>query len=224
MNNKRDLFTLARFVFAMFFLMPLSLDAQNEKDSTLWQLITKDDNEYIGKIKEQQDSLLFFDDRKLGLLKIAQSDVKRLKPVDKNKIKKGKFWGDNPQASRYFFAPNGYGLKKGEGYYQNVMLFLNQVSYGFTDNFTLGIGLVPTFLVSSDATVPVWLTPKFSIPVVKDKFNLGVGMLAGAVLGDGGGSFGIAYGSATVGSRNTNLSVGLGYGMVEGEWSDAPVN
>ena len=32
----------------------------------------------------------------------------------------------NPNPTRNFYGPTGYGLKKGEGYFQNIMVILNQ--------------------------------------------------------------------------------------------------
>ncbi len=64
---------------------------------------------------------------------------------------------------------------------------------GVTNYFSIGAGIVPVFLFGGGAT-PVWITPKFSIPVVKDKFNVGAGALVGTVLGASGTGFGLLYG------------------------------
>ena len=81
---------------------------------------------------------------------------------------------------------------------------------------------MPLFLIAGSPT-PVWLTPKLSVPVVRDKFNLGAGMLFVHVLGDGS-SFGIAYGASTIGNRESNLTLGAGWGFSgydsNWDWSD----
>ncbi|MCB9270107.1 MAG: hypothetical protein H6561_11110 [Lewinellaceae bacterium] len=77
----------------------------------------------------------------------------------------------NTQSARYFFSPNGYGLHPGEAYYQNVWVLYNQVSFGITNNVSLGVGGA-SFPFGADAT-PVWMTPKVSVPVVRDKFQVG---------------------------------------------------
>lgn len=83
--------------------------------------------------------------------------------------------------------------------------------------------MVPLFLFAGSPT-PVWLIPKVSIPVVKDKINVGAGALVGYVIGlEDGGGFGIAYGTATIGSRDKNLSLWLGYGYFSGEFADKPL-
>jgi hypothetical protein len=145
-----------------------------------------------------------------------------MEPLDKEKMVDDEYWMDNPQSTRYFFSPNAYGLKKGEGYYQNVWVLVNSFAVGVTDYFSIGGGMVPLFLFAGSPT-PVWITPKFSIPVSKDKFNLGGGALLGTVLGEQETGFGILYGISTLGSKDKNVSLGLGYGYAGGSWAKAPM-
>ena len=195
--------------------------SQEYQDSVLYSIETLDGNEYIGKIISVDHEKITLLTENLGEIKIFTKDLKRIKEVPETSIKKGRYWFENPQATRYFWAPNGYGLKKGEGYYQNVWIFFNQVSVGVTDNFSIGAGMVPAFIFAG-APTPVWITPKFSIPVAKDKFNVGLGTLAGTVIGESGATFGILYGSTTFGSKDRNLTLGLGYGFAGGEWAEGP--
>jgi hypothetical protein len=134
----------------------------------------------------------------------------------------GRLWLPQPQSARYFWAPNGYGLKRGEVYYQNVWVFYNQFSAGVTDYFSLGGGMMPLFLLGGTPT-PVWIVPKFSIPVVEDKFNVGIGSLIGIILGADSQAFGILYGTGTLGSQDKNVSLGIGYGFAEEQWTRAPL-
>jgi len=117
---------------------------------------------------------------------------------------------------------NTYGLKRGEVYYQNVWVLFNQVSVGVGNNFSIGVGLVPLFLIAG-APTPVWLIPKVSIPVVKDKFAIGAGGMFGTVLGTEKSGFGIVYGITTFGSRDANVSLGVGYGYLSGDWAKKPM-
>ncbi|OFX57919.1 MAG: hypothetical protein A2066_05750 [Bacteroidetes bacterium GWB2_41_8] len=137
------------------------------------------------------------------------------------KAKDGAYWLDNPQATRYFWAPNGYNLKSGEGYFQNVWVLFNQAVYGFTDHFSGGVGVMPLFLFGGTAT-PAWLMAKFSVPVVENKFNLGAGALMGTVIGEDNTGFGILYGISTFGSKDKNLNIGLGWGFAGGEMARNP--
>lgn len=209
-------------LLSAFLVLSTLAGAQNIKDNkTLYRIETVDGNEYVGTIMLDSADIFIMKTTSLGEIKIRKSDVKRLTEVSNTEIKRGEFWFDNPQATRYFWQGNGYGLKKGEGYYQNVWVFFNQFSYGITDNLSIGAGIIPLFLFAGTSS-PVWITPKLSIPVIENKFNIGAGALIGTVIGEDNAGFGIAYGTTTVGNRNTNVSLGVGYGYVSGEWANVP--
>jgi hypothetical protein len=146
----------------------------------------------------------------------SRTELKELKKIGRQ------YWLANPQSSRYFWAPNGYGLEKGTSYYQNIWVLYNQFSVGVSDNFSVGAGMIPLFLFGAEA-IPVWIVPKFSIPVVKEKFNIGTGAFLGTVLGANSGAFGLLYGSVTLGSRDKNISVGFASGFADGEWMKVPI-
>lgn len=212
----------------LIFLIPLLLWSlikpsvlKAQQDTILYRIETTDGNEYIGRIVTQDDEKVILKTERLGEITLRKIDIKKMEQVIVGQLKGGEYWFDNPQSTRYFWQPNGYGLKRGEGYYQNVWILFNQVSVGVTDNFLVGAGIVPGFLFAGGST-PVWLTPKLSIPIKKDKFNVGAGALTGTVLGEEDASFGIVYGTTTIGSRDKNMSIGLGYGYAGGDWADAP--
>jgi len=197
--------------------------SQVQPDSTkLCRVETLDGNEFIGLMASEDSLKVVLETSALGKVTIPRASIKTITLLKPSSLKGGKLWSENPQSGRYFWSPNGYGLKKGEGYYQNIWVLFNQVSVGVTDYFSVGAGMVPLFFFGGIST-PVWIVPKFSIPVVKDKFNLGAGALVGTVLGESNSSFGLVYGLGTIGDRNTNLTLGLGYGFAGGEWGSKPV-
>jgi hypothetical protein len=110
---------------------------------------------------------------------------------------------ENEHASRYFFAPSGYGLKKGELYGATNYFLAYDFQYGLTDNFSLGMG-------STIAAFPFYITPKFNFKI-NEKSHVSVGDML--VLGTWGSKFtaNIAYTVYTYGSSNKNVSVGLAY-------------
>lgn len=177
----------------------------------------------MGNIVSDDGIQIEFNTRKLGIIKFPKNEIKNILKIEREKLVKGKFWFENPQSTRYFWSPNAYGLKKGEGYYQNLWVLWNQASVGITDNFSIGVGVIPIFLFGGSEYTPLWIVPKFSIPVVKDKFNLGAGIPAGTIGFQSDGGFGIAYGIGTYGNRNNNVTVGLGYGYAGGEWANRPL-
>jgi len=207
----------------LFLLVLLPVHSQESPDSTsLWMLETTDGNEFTGALLFKDSTGIILLTSMYGELHVADGDIKKLRRLESDRLVEGEYWFGNPHATRYFFGPNVYGLRKGEGYYQNTWILLNQVNYGITDHLQIGGGVLPLFLFAGSPT-PVILTPKVSFPVVKDKFNLGAGLLFAHVLGDGS-SFGIAYGASTFGNREKNLTLGAGWGFSaydsDWDWSD----
>lgn len=173
---------------------------------------TKEGNSYIGIVKEIEKNKVYEISTKQGVLTIPSTEIKYMKKIEKKDIIAGEYWPESPHSSRYFFSPSGYGLRKGEGYYQNAWIFLNQVSYAFTNNFTAGLGIIPTFLFGGGGYLPYWVTPKFSFPYKNNKGAFGFGTIVFGVLGEPDANFGILYGTNTFGTRDKQLTLGAGLG------------
>lgn len=209
------------FCLALCFFAHTSHAQQVQDTTALYRIQTLDGNEYIGSILEQNEEFILLRTSNIGEITIARKSIKSMVVVERGQQVGDEFWLENPQATRYFWQPNGYGLKKGEGYYQNVWVFFNQASVGITDNISLGAGVVPLFLIEGTST-PAWITPKFSIPVVENRFHLGAGALVGSVIGEDNAGFGILYGIGTLGTRDRNASLGVGYGYAAGKLAKNP--
>lgn len=196
-----------------------------EQDSTyIFDMI--DGNSYVGKVRVLEENKTYEVITSVGVLTIQQADILTVKKMDTSNFVKGNYWPTNPHSSRYFFSPSGYGLRKGEGYYQNAWIFFNQVSYGFSDYFSMGVGLVPTFLFGAGTEfMPVWITPKFNMPYKNGKGAFGVGSILLGVLGDDEGTaVGLVYGTNTFGTRDKQITLGMGFGYnKDGGFSDYPV-
>jgi hypothetical protein len=217
------------FTLAGSFSFITILNAQITDDSTaIWRVVIDDGNEFYGKIYEETDNYIRLQTENVGLITIQRKNIELIELLAEARIKEGKVWLENLQATRYFWAPNGYGLEKGEGYYQNVWVLFNQASVGITDNFSIGAGLIPLFLFDfQEAPTPVFIVPKFSFPIKRNKVNLGGGAIVGTILGGEGldeiGPFGIAYGVVTIGDKDMNGTLGVGYGFADGELSKYPI-
>lgn len=212
-----------KMLFLFFLLLSvLFISAQTNSDTTLIRIQTVDGNEFLGSVIREDSNSITLKTATLGEISIQKSNITSQEVVNVQQIKNGKFWFPNPQSTRYFWSPNGYGLKTGEGYYQNIDIIWNQFAVGITDNFSLGGGLIPLFLFGGGPT-PVFITPKLSIPIEKDKINLGVGALVGTVLGESETGFGILYGLSTFGNPDNNVTIGMGYGFAGGEWAKTPL-
>ena len=208
--------------FLFIFIFTFSVKSQTTNDTTLVNIETIDGNEFIGQIVSEDSLKVVVKTEKLGEISIFRTDIKRQEILEVQQIKEGKYWFPNPQSTRYLWSPNGYGLKQGEGYYQNIWVLWNQFAYGLSDNFSIGGGIIPLFLFGGTPT-PVFITAKFSIPVVENKFNIGAGAIAGTILGEEETGFGILYGLSTFGTPDNNVTVGMGYGFAGGEWASSPM-
>lgn len=130
----------------------------------------------------------------------------------------------NIHASRYFVGPSAYGLRRGQWYYENSMLVLNQITYGFSDHFSLGAGFA--LLPMLEGSMPLWVTPKISLPIVRNKVNFSLGAMYGREFlteESGRQTFGAMYAQSTFGSPQYNISAGVGFSYTDDKWSSHPV-
>ena len=184
-------------------------------DTVRWEVVTKDGNRYYGTILSQDQTILRLRTDQLGQVDIPVGQIRSMEPAT------GQGRGEAPMhllSTRYFLLPNALGLRRGEGYYQNAGLSYNQVNFGITNNFELGGGAF-LFLPA------LWITPKLSVPLAP-RLHLGVGAWVGAFLinlNGGAPVFGLAYTNLTAGTRNANLTAGLGFGFAGGDLARVPV-
>lgn len=193
-----------------------SAQAQEEADSVTKEQVVivtmKDGTEYKGTIVSQDSETLVLKTSN-GVLNLLSPQVDSIEQYDYE----GKFEFPNPHDTRYFFGPSGIPVKKGKGYYQNLMLTTNFVNYGITKNISLGGGLE---FISTVLGNPVWfLTPKVGFNISKN-LHAGGGIFMAGLAGEGTATLG--YGVVTVGHAETNLTLGAGYGFVSGEVSQNP--
>jgi len=204
------------------FLCSFQATAQLSDTTTIYQITTLDDNEFIGHILSETETTIEFKTATIGIITIRKNQIKKREELISNESTNGLLWTENPMAFRYFIGNSGYSLRKGEAYYQNAWVFVNNFDIGISDRFSLGIGTVPLFLFAGAAT-PVWLTPRVSLPIESDKVNFGIGGLIGGTLSTNDNySFGYGFGNLTLGDRNKNLTLGVGYGFADGEFSNRP--
>lgn len=218
----KSIFFACIFMFAFIVFQTAQGQSKTEQDSVKkYRIETIDGNEYVGQVVDQNAVQVKIKTEILGEISIPRDKIKTISEVGTIVKKDGTYWFENPQATRYFWAPNGYNLKDGEGYYQNVWILFNQAVYGISNYFSGGIGTIPLFLFAGTPT-PAWITLKFSVPVVENKFNLGAGALMGTVIGESDSGFGVLYGIGTIGTRDENLNIGLGWGYSGGKIASTP--
>jgi len=218
------LLTVATLVFLCSFSASAQYVPSDSSETKPYVFIeTLNGEEIEGFLLDQNSKELTIFTEQGKAIKVKTSDVLRMEYDREEKPRFAEEYKYKVHASRYFFGPNALNIKRGEGYYQNNFIFLNQVSVGLSDNFTIGLGTVPLFIFGFGAPTPVWITPKFSVPIVPGKMTVAAGGLFGTVIGnDFNNTFGLGYGSFTLGNHNRNINLSIGYGMADGDWSEAP--
>ena len=179
----------------------------------------------VGEVVSENSEIIIVKSASLGELTIKKSDIRKLTEIKPSQIKEGKYWFKNPNSTRYLFGPTGRNLKKGEGYYQNILVTTNLAHYGITDWFSIGGGFEG---ISTFAGEPIFfILPKFGFEIT-EKFSVGAGYVyanAATLIDDDGGFAGVGfgYGTATYGTSDDHATFGIGWGQASGEFTDAPI-
>lgn len=192
-----------------------------EKTEQIYRVETSEGTVLFGTLLSETKTEVVLDARQVGEVTVERGTIESMEKISGDRLRNGEYWFPNPQSTRYFFGTNALGLPKGEGYYQNTWIFLNNVNYGLSNNVSIGAGTVPVFLFGASA-FPVWVLPKVSISTPQKNLHLAGGALFGGVLGTDSGTGGLLYGVSTVGSRDHNASLGVGYGLANGDVSNTP--
>lgn len=204
------------------------LRAQQPSDSTrLTHLVrTRDGSTLVGRLVDSTADSIRIETRG-GTLSLARADIAELRQVKADAIRDGVYWVENPNPTRLFFAPTGRMLERKEGYFSDTYLLFVNVAAGVTSRITMGGGM--SLIPSADFSDNLfYLTPKVGL-VRSDRFNLAAGALVGIVGFDDdlggdavGRTFGIAYGVATVGSRENSATIGAGVPFAGGRFAKNP--
>jgi len=201
---------------------PASVQAQEKtSEEQLYRVEMNTGEVLVGTIVSEDDEEVVLRTEQLGEVTLKRANIESIEKVDPRRIRDGEYWFPNPQSTRYLFAPNAIGIQKGEGYYQNTWVLFNNVNYGVSNNFSIGAGTVPIFLFGAEA-LPLWILPKVSVSTPQQNLHVAGGAVLGGVIGVDDGGVGLLYGNATVGSRDHNATLGVGYGYLDGELSDTP--
>lgn len=180
--------------------------------TTFWRIVTADENEYIGQILSADSLKMQFKTQKIGIITLKIREIVKITKIENPILVDGEVREENNQVMRYFLFSNGYAVRKGETYYQNIWVLFNQITMGLGDRINLSVGMMPLFFFGGTPS-PIWANLKASFPIIKEKVSIGGGVLAGSVLGAESGLIGLGYGNITFGSLSKNLTFGVGYGF-----------
>ena len=199
------------------FILPVTFDVSAQdtqsaatNNTKYVRLFLHNGGMFEGEVLEIDESTFLINTLDLGKMRITKTDISSITYISADEVgqmtlsnnRKGDI---NPQPTRYFFAPSGLQLKKGEGYYQNAWLIYNQVSYGVSDHFTVGMSMTP---FGTGGTV------KFG-GKLSDKVNVSAGGIALVPFTDDD-PLGIGFANITFGDERKNLSISAGLGFSDG--------
>ena len=211
---------------AVFLLITTVVFAQNiPLDTAEYVAIrTTDGNEFVGQVLRQDSMAVVLRTDMFSEIVLQRAFIRRMIPVAPGQASSNNYWFEVPASANYLIGPTAYGLRKGEGYYHNGLVFWNQVAFGLSDLFSISMGSIP--LLAIDEVLPIWVQPKFSFPILENKVTFGFS----GILGRSFSSYemddfalGGVLGQVTIGTRNTNVTVGLGTAWGDGRWSKGAI-
>ncbi len=178
------------------------------------RIVLQNGNIIEGKVLEITIDYFIIETELMGETKIDKLEISNIVNIDESEsgqvLKVNTRSTDiNPQASRYYYSPSALPLKKGEGYYHNVWLAYNSISYGITDNLTTGITMTP---LGTGATFK--LSKK-----VNENMHVSAGAIGVFPFSDdvSDSPLGIAFVNTTFGNERKNLSINYGIGFFQND-------
>ena len=208
---------ISAIILSLFFsTLSLSQVDLGEPDSQA-VIIDMDDGSVIyGIISNRTEFELTIQSASLGTVTIPISTIKKTRFINDVRnilFDKDGYPVDFFNSTHYFLFPSGYSLRKGQSYYENIWVFANSYSYGVTDNFTISGGAEVFSLLFLQQRPLMYLSPKFSIPFKEQKGAFGISSTILVLPEDNFNALGFISGSLTLGSRNNNVSFGVGAGF-----------
>ena len=198
--------------FFLFFLITLNLFSQTI-DSEYYLFELSDSSKLIG-------SIIFEDENVIQIILLSGGEIRINKQTILSKRKttyktaatniENKEWLGNPNNTRLFFAPTGYGLKSGEVYIALYEIFLPTIAVGIADYFTIvgGVSIYP-----GPHGQVVYFAPKIT-PFQNQNFAFSIGGLYLELPNNTPYKINALYGIATTNSTYTSVSLGFGYDTI----------
>ena len=183
-------------------------------------VILKGGSELAGVITSQDSIGINLRSATMGSMRILYSDIDE---ISSNVQPSTDILYDNPFYNRNYITETAFGLSPGEKSYQNVMLGGNMFSAGISRNFTMSGGFELFSVVGSSQFPAFWLSPKLTFSNAGGNVHFGLG--ANIVMVPENRSLvaaGSVYGVTTLGNKEHNLTVGIGYAFFDFETSELP--
>lgn len=205
MKTKKIFFIYLTIVLA---LLSQKLEAQSE-DRNLFQKVELKSGEVLyGYLIESTEEHIVLDTEneereivRANIISVTYDDLKN------------DFNFKNIHKTHYFLNSSAVPLPKGGAYVSVTNITILSVNYGLTERWSISGGFD---IVSNHKSYPSWfLNPRYGIRL-KPKIHFSSGLLVGAMTDffDAG----LLYGKFTLGQEDSNLSLGVGTGYLNGEY------
>jgi hypothetical protein len=184
-----------------------NLSAQQNYEPDQKYAVTKTDGTiYLGRILSDDGREILMDTEKLGKIYIPKSDIKSIKKIDEEEMKRGNYVGDNIFTTRYQFSTNAFPINKHQNY-ATINLYGPEVHFSVANNFSVGI--MSTWIGS-----PMALALKYTVTTKNPKLNFGAGTLIGSsgYINQARGFGGLHWLMATYGDKFNNITASFGFG------------
>ncbi|TAL57567.1 MAG: hypothetical protein EPN85_13780, partial [Bacteroidetes bacterium] len=158
-----------------------------------------------GKIVNRTEKDIVMETANIGRIDVDITKIKTIKSITPGNMQDGRYWFTTHVDAHYVIIPSAIALRPGEAYLQNTMGLFNSFDVGITSHFSCMGGIV----------IPM---AAFIAPNINYKIRKGIHIGGGVLFADitGAPYAGAAYGQLTFGNRNSHLSVGGAYGVLEG--------
>jgi len=158
-----------------------------------------------GKIVNKKEKEIVLETSNIGRVNLDVSKIKTIKTITPGNMKDGKYWFKTHIDAHYLITPSAIPLKSGEAYFQNTMGLYNSFDIGITNHFSCMGGIVIPFAA--------FIAPRISFKIRKG-IHFGTGILFADITGSP--YAGAGYGQFTFGNRNSHLTIGGAYGVLQG--------
>jgi hypothetical protein len=171
---------------------------------SIYEIRLRDGSVLIGRVLTDDGTTLTVQTEAGVNLSLRRDQVASITAI-KGRMVNGEVWGDDPHATRLFFAPTARSIPQGQGYFGVYELFFPFVSYGLTDRFTISAG---TPIVPEAIGQVFYLAPKYEVLRTQGA-SAAVGVLALFAPDQAlDGSVGLLYAVGTLGDPDQALTVG----------------
>ncbi len=225
-NCKRSITGIIALLFLLSFQFTVKAqDKITGEISKTYQVTLADGTSITGKLTSITDKEIVIESGALGKVTLLKENVKTMTEVLSIDQKKSGIWFPNPNPTKYLIGSSAIPSLKKTGYYQNTWIFINTANYAFTNFLSLSGGFeILSLLAQGEGPYLFYLNPKASWKVVKNVY-LGANVLYanGIKLLDSIAGVGTLNAFGTYGNNNYNITVGVGWGFVEDDFSSKPV-